>query len=95
MIELVGGYDFARKLCLDAIENGKHIAPPTRRCSPCTATRSSAPPSRASTSRGRGQRHPRLRAAQGLAANQIQSLYGILNGTTNFVLTEMERTGAG
>jgi homoserine dehydrogenase len=29
---------------------------------------------------------------EGLAANQIQSLYGILNGTTNYVLSEMERT---
>ena len=27
----------------------------------------------------------------GYAANQIQSLYGILNGTTNYILTHMER----
>jgi homoserine dehydrogenase len=30
---------------------------------------------------------------EGLAANRIQSLHGIMNGTTNYVLTEMERTG--
>jgi homoserine dehydrogenase len=30
---------------------------------------------------------------EGLAANRIERVYGILNGTTNFVLTEMERTG--
>src|SRR4029450_8876744 len=31
---------------------------------------------------------------EGLAANRIQSLHGIVNGTTNFVLTEMEKSGA-
>ena len=30
---------------------------------------------------------------EGLAANRIESLYGIMNGTTNYVLTEMEQTG--
>ncbi|MFN3614190.1 MAG: homoserine dehydrogenase, partial [Rubrimonas sp.] len=31
--------------------------------------------------------------AEGLAANRITRLYGVLNGTCNFILTEMERTG--
>ncbi|MCB1214861.1 MAG: homoserine dehydrogenase [Deltaproteobacteria bacterium] len=31
---------------------------------------------------------------EGLAANRIQSLYGILNGTCNYILTEMEEKGA-
>jgi homoserine dehydrogenase len=31
---------------------------------------------------------------EGLAANRIQSLHGIVNGTTNFVLTDMEKSGA-
>ena len=30
---------------------------------------------------------------EGLAANRILSVHGIMNGTTNYVLTEMERTG--
>ncbi|HPG28802.1 MAG TPA: homoserine dehydrogenase, partial [Myxococcota bacterium] len=30
---------------------------------------------------------------EGLAANQIETVFGILNGTTNYVLTEMESTG--
>ncbi|MDH3686179.1 MAG: homoserine dehydrogenase, partial [Myxococcales bacterium] len=30
---------------------------------------------------------------EGLNANRIESLYGIMNGTTNYVLTEMEKTG--
>lgn len=30
---------------------------------------------------------------EGLAANAIERVYGVLNGTSNFILTEMERTG--
>ena len=37
---------------------------------------------------------PILRAIrEGLAANRIQSVHGIINGTTNYMLTEMERSG--
>ena len=30
---------------------------------------------------------------EGLNANRIESVHGIMNGTTNYVLTEMEKTG--
>lgn len=30
---------------------------------------------------------------EGLAANKIESVFGILNGTSNYILTEMQRTG--
>ena len=45
--------------------------------------------------RGSGRRrHPDHRApCQGLAANQILSLQGILNGTCNYILTEMTEKG--
>ena len=29
---------------------------------------------------------------EGLATNKINKVYGILNGTTNYILTEMEKT---
>lgn len=32
---------------------------------------------------------------EGLAANEIKAIYGILNGTCNYILTTMERTGQG
>ena len=32
--------------------------------------------------------------AQCIAANKISEIYGILNGTTNYILTEMEKNGA-
>lgn len=31
--------------------------------------------------------------SEGLAANAMRRVYGVLNGTSNFILTEMERTG--
>ena len=31
---------------------------------------------------------------QGLIANKIKHVYGILNGTTNFILSEMEKSGS-
>ena len=31
---------------------------------------------------------------EGLAANRFQAIYGILNGTCNYILTEMEQSGA-
>ena len=31
---------------------------------------------------------------EGIAADRIEAVYGILNGTCNFILTEIERTGA-
>ncbi|MFT5695055.1 MAG: homoserine dehydrogenase, partial [Myxococcota bacterium] len=99
VIELVGGYDFARKLCLDAIRNGKHVV---------TANKALLAVHGNEIFAAAGEKGvevafeaavaggiPVLRAVrEGLAANRIESVYGILNGTTNFVLTEMERTGA-
>ena len=31
---------------------------------------------------------------EGISGDRIEAVYGILNGTTNFILTEMEKTGA-
>lgn len=37
---------------------------------------------------------PAIKAlVEGLAANSLHRIYGVLNGTCNFILTEMERTG--
>ena len=98
VVELVGGYDFARKLCLDAISNGKHVVTANKALLAVHGDEIFS----AAVKKGVdvafeaavGGGIPVLRALrEGLAANHIQSVYGILNGTTNFVLTEMERTG--
>ncbi|MCH7600459.1 MAG: homoserine dehydrogenase [Myxococcales bacterium] len=99
VIELVGGYDFARKLCLDAIANGKHVVTANKALLAVHGDEIFSAASKQGVDvafeAAVGGGIPILRSLrEGLAANQIQSVYGILNGTTNFVLTEMERTGA-
>jgi homoserine dehydrogenase len=99
VIELVGGYDFARKLCLDAIANGKHVVTANKALLAVHGAEIFAAASEAGVDvafeAAVAGGIPILRSLrEGLAANRIESVYGILNGTTNFVLTEMERTGA-
>jgi len=99
VIELVGGYDFARSLTLDAISGGKHVVTANkallavhgREIFEAAAEQGVGVAFEAAVGGG----IPILRSLrEGLAANRVESVYGILNGTTNFVLTEMERTGA-
>jgi homoserine dehydrogenase len=98
VVELIGGYDVARRLILHSLERGKPVV---------TANKALL------ALHGReifeaGRRHgadvafeasvgggiPILRSLrEGLAANRILSVHGIINGTTNYVLTEMERGG--
>jgi len=98
VIELIGGYDAARRLTLRAIEHGKHVVTANKallalhgkEIFDAAASRGVDVAFEASVGGG----IPILRSMrEGLAANRIQSLHGIMNGTTNFVLTEMEQTG--
>jgi len=98
VVELIGGYDAARRLILRAIENGKHVvtankallAAHGKEIFDAAARRGVDVAFEASVGGG----IPILRSVrEGLAANRIRSIHGIINGTTNYVLTEMERTG--
>jgi homoserine dehydrogenase len=98
VIELIGGYDAARRLTLRALAadkpvvtankallavHGKEIFGAARRAGVDVAFEASV-----------GGGIPILRSVrEGLAANRIESLHGIMNGTTNYVLSEMEATG--
>jgi hypothetical protein len=44
VVELIGGYGIAKELVLARSKTASTWSPPTRRCWPCTATRSSPPP---------------------------------------------------
>jgi homoserine dehydrogenase len=97
VVELIGGYDAARRLTLEAISAGKHVVTANK----ALLAVHGAEIFGAAAERGVdvafeaavGGGIPILRALrEGLAANQIRSVFGILNGTTNFVLSEMERT---
>jgi homoserine dehydrogenase len=98
VIELIGGYDAAKRLILRAIERGKHVVTANKALLALhgkevfDAAASGAVDVAFEASVGGGI--PILRSMrEGLAANRIESLHGIMNGTTNYVLTEMERTG--
>lgn len=97
-IELIGGTDAARRLILRAIEAGKHVVTANkallalhgRQIFDAAERRGVDVAFEASVAGG----IPILRSLrEGLAANRIRSLHGIMNGTTNYVLTEMEHTG--
>src|SRR5262245_34559620 len=99
VIELIGGTGAARKLTLAAIELGKPevsankalLAMHGQEIFAAAAAKGVDVAFEASVGGG----IPILRSLrEGLAANRIQSLHGIVNGTTNFVLTEMEKSGA-
>lgn len=98
VIELVGGYDVPKKLILEAFEAGKHVVTANKALLAMHGREIFG----AAASKGLdiafeaavGGGIPILRSLrEGLAANQIETVLGILNGTTNYVLTEMESTG--
>ncbi len=98
VIELVGGYGAAKKFTLDAISHGKHVVTANKALLALHGKEIFD----AADKQGVGVLFeaavgggiPILRSLrEGLAANHIESVHGILNGTTNYVLTEMETTG--
>jgi homoserine dehydrogenase len=98
VIELIGGTGAARRLLLLAIEAGKPVvtankallAQHGKEILDAAAEKKVDVAFEASVGGG----IPILRAIrEGLAANRIQSVHGIINGTTNYMLSEMERCG--
>ena len=95
IVELIGGSDgIAKKLAFASIKNGKHfvtankalIAKHGDKLSILAEKNSVNLLFEASVAGG----IPIIRSLkQGLIANKIKHIYGILNGTTNFILTEM------
>ena len=99
VVELIGGQDAARRLILRAIERRKHVVTANKALlalhgkSIFEAAAAAGVDVAFEASVGGGI--PILRSMrEGLSANRIEALYGIVNGTTNYVLTEMEATGA-
>jgi homoserine dehydrogenase len=98
VVELIGGYDAARRLMLRAIEGRKHVVTANKallavhgkEIFEAAAARGVDVAFEASVGGG----IPILRSMrEGLAANRIESVHGIVNGTTNYMLCEMEETG--
>ncbi|MBY4676151.1 homoserine dehydrogenase [Marinobacterium arenosum] len=98
VVELIGGYDVARELVMTAIENGKHVVTANKALIAVhgneifeAAQKKNVMVAFESAVAGG---IPVIKAIrEGLAANQINWLAGIINGTGNFILTEMRDKG--
>lgn len=98
VVELVGGLEPARTFVERALKNGKHVVSANKAMLATFGgelwqlARENNVALLYEASVGGGI--PIIRALQtGLAANGIQRVYGILNGTCNYILTHMEQDG--
>ena len=98
IVELIGGTRIAKELVLRALKNGKPVVTANK----ALLAEAGRELFEASVQSGAGLFFeasvgggiPVLRALRdGLVGNQIKSMYGILNGTCNYILTRMEREG--
>jgi homoserine dehydrogenase len=99
VVELIGGLEPARSLILQAIANGKHVVTANK----AVISRYGQEIFEAANAKGV---YVMLEAAvgggipviqtlkQSLGANRIQTVIGIVNGTTNYILTRMQTEGA-
>ncbi|MCF6353567.1 MAG: homoserine dehydrogenase [Candidatus Polarisedimenticolaceae bacterium] len=98
IIELIGGYSPARELVLKAIENGKHVVTANKALIALHGNEIFAAAQKKGVTvafeAGVAGGIPIIKAVrEGLAANQIEWLAGIINGTGNFILSEMRDKG--
>ncbi|MDY9923809.1 homoserine dehydrogenase [Methanobacterium sp.] len=98
VIELVGGYQPALNFILRAMENGKHVVTANKAllAKHWQEITDSAHKNgvRISFEASVGGGIPLLVPLNdGLAANNIETIYGIINGTANYILTKMDAEG--
>lgn len=98
VVELIGGYEPARDLVLRAIENGKHVVTANKALIAMHGNEIFA----AAQAKGVTVAFEAAVAGgipiikilrEGLSANHIQWIAGIINGTGNYILTEMHDRG--
>lgn len=98
VVELIGGYDVAKELVMTAIEHGKHVVTANKALIAVHGAEIFAAAKQAGVSvayeAGVAGGIPVIKAIrEGLSANKINRLAGIINGTGNFILTEMRDKG--
>jgi len=98
VIELIGGYDIAKRVIMDAIHAGKHVVTANKALLALHGEEIFEAASRKGVDLGFeasvGGGIPVVRALmEGLAGNTIQSIYGIINGTSNYILSKMTHEG--
>src|SRR3954467_7958036 len=99
IVELMGGTDPAREYVLRALGSGRHVVTANKQLLSqfgeeiYDAARAGGVQLRFEAAVGGVV--PAIRVmAETLAAAHIERVHGIVNGTTNYILTEMARTGA-
>ena len=98
VVELVGGCDFAKRIILESIAAGKHVVTANKALLAIHGEEIFAAASSKGVDLGFeasvGGGIPVIQALrEGLAANTIQSIYGIINGTANYILSRMTHEG--
>ncbi|MEF9386396.1 homoserine dehydrogenase [Ralstonia pseudosolanacearum] len=98
VVELIGGYDLTRELVLRAIANGKHVVTANKallavhgnEIFKAAQDKGVMVAFEAAVAGG----IPIIKALrEGLTGNRIEWIAGIINGTTNFILSEMREKG--
>ena len=98
VVELIGGYTLAKELVLKAIANGKHVVTANKALIALHGSEIFAAAQKANVivafEAAVAGGIPIIKALrEGLGANRIEWVAGIINGTTNFILTEMREKG--
>jgi homoserine dehydrogenase len=98
VIELIGGTGIAKDLVLEAIANGKHVVTANKALLARHGNRIFAAAQKKGVmvafEASVGGGIPIIKALrEGLAANRIEWIAGIINGTSNFILSEMRDKG--
>lgn len=98
VIELIGGDKLALELILEAIDNGKHVVTANKALLAKHGNKIFSSASKkgvmVSFEAAVAGGIPIIKSIrEGLTANKIEWIAGIINGTTNFILSEMKSTG--
>ncbi len=98
VVELIGGIQPAKRYVMEALQRGKHVVTANK----ALLAEAGGDIFRLAERRKRriqfeasvGAGIPILKSLrEGLLANRIQAIFGIINGTSNFILTQMTETG--
>jgi homoserine dehydrogenase len=98
VVELIGGYTVAKALVLEAIAHGKHVVTANKALLATHGNEIFAAAQKKGVmvafEASVGGGIPIIKALrEGLAANRIEWIAGIINGTSNFILSEMRDKG--
>ena len=97
IVELIGGTTLARDIVTQAVTAGKHVVTANKALMAKYGVElfglARAKGVTISLEASCGGGIPLIRSLNSLLANRIDALYGIVNGTCNYILTEMTQTG--